>query len=73
MKDKLKKFALTKIKGFDVDKIAVVTLLFEGDENDVQRQENLIYEVVKKHHGFNAGAKNGQKGYVSKIFRKFTK
>lgn len=63
--DKLKKFALTTIKGYDLKKLTVATLLFEGDKEDVERQEKLIYEIAGRHSGFAAGASNGQKGYVS--------
>ena len=62
--DKLKKTVLTKVKGFDLNKMVVATLLFEGDQEDVKRQEKLVYEIAKKHDGIAAGATNGQKGYV---------
>lgn len=65
--DGLKKFVLTKVKGYDVMKIAVATLLFEGDKEDVEKQEKLIYEIAAQHSGINAGENNGQKGYVSDI------
>lgn len=64
----LKKFVLTKVKGFDLTKIAVATLLFEGDKEDVERQEKLIYEIAHQHSGLKAGETNGQKGYVSGNF-----
>lgn len=59
-----KKFALTKIKGVDLDKLCVATLLFEGDKEEIERQESLIYEIASKYDGFSAGATNGMKGYV---------
>lgn len=62
--DMVKKFALTKIKGFDLKKLTVATLLFEGDKEEVARQEKLVYEIASRHCGFAAGASNGQKGYV---------
>jgi alkyldihydroxyacetonephosphate synthase len=64
--DKLKKFALTSIKGCDLKKVAVVTLLFEGTKNEVERNEKQIFEIAKKHSGFSAGAANGLRGYVSR-------
>lgn len=63
--DKLKKVILTKVKGYDLKKLVVATLLFEGDVDDVQKQEKQIYEIAAKHSGISAGATNGQKGYVS--------
>lgn len=66
--DYVKKFALTKIKGLNLDKMCVATLLFEGEKEEVERQEKMIFEIASKHHGFSAGATNGMKGYVS-IFK----
>lgn len=65
--DGLKKFLLTKLKGYDLKKIAVATLLFEGDKDEVEKQEKLIYEIAAQHSGLNSGETNGQKGYVSKM------
>lgn len=61
----IKRFLLTKVKGYDLTKIAVATLLFEGDKEEVERQERLIYEIAHQHSGLKAGETNGQKGYVS--------
>ena len=62
--EKFNKFALTTIKGFECDKVAVSTLLFEGEKDEVERQEKRIYEIAKKFQGFSAGEINGMKGYV---------
>lgn len=61
----IKRFLLTKVKGYDLKKISVATLLFEGDKEDVERQENLIYEIAHQYSGLKAGETNGEKGYVS--------
>ena len=63
--DGLKKFLLTKVKGYDLTKVSVATLLFEGDKEEVDRQEKLIYEIADQYSGLKAGETNGQKGYVS--------
>jgi len=63
--DGLKKFILTKVKGYDLTKVSVATLLFEGDKEEVDRQEKLIYEIADLYSGLKAGETNGQKGYVS--------
>lgn len=65
----LKMFALTKLKGYDLKKISVVTLLLEGDKEEVETQEELIHEIAKKYFGVNAGESNGKKGYVSSNFK----
>lgn len=63
--DGIKKFLLTKVKGYDLTKVSVATLLFEGDKEEVDRQEKLIYEIADHYSGLKAGETNGQKGYVS--------
>ncbi|KAG5671440.1 hypothetical protein PVAND_001636 [Polypedilum vanderplanki] len=60
----LKMFLLTKVKGYDLMKISVATLLFEGDKEEVEKQEKLIYEIADRYSGLKAGETNGQKGYV---------
>lgn len=62
--DGMKKAYITKLKGFDLDKMCVTTLLFEGDEKDVKRQQKLINEIAEKYGGIPAGAINGERGYV---------
>jgi alkyldihydroxyacetonephosphate synthase len=66
--DEIKKFLLTKVKGYDLNSVAVVTLVFEGEKEEVERQEKLIYEIANEHYGLNGGATNGQRGYVIKFF-----
>lgn len=60
----IKRFYLTKVKGFDVHQMCVATLVFEGDADDVKRQETRINEIAVKHLGIAAGAENGERGYV---------
>lgn len=60
----MKKAYLTKFKGFDVQKMCVATLLFEGNERDVKRQLKIINEIAEKYGGIPAGAVNGERGYV---------
>lgn len=62
--DGLKKFYLTKIKRFNVDEMCVMTLLFEGDENDVKVNEKKIYDIGRKFDGIPAGQDNGERGYM---------
>lgn len=62
--DAVKKQLLTKVKGFDLTKMVVATLLFEGNANIVKMQESHIRKIAKKHQGFSAGSKNGETGYL---------
>ncbi|KAK9885421.1 hypothetical protein WA026_010917 [Henosepilachna vigintioctopunctata] len=62
--DILKKLYLTKIKGFEFDKLCVMTLLFEGDEKQVKEQEKRVYDIAGEFGGFPAGETNGERGYM---------
>ncbi|CAH1996032.1 unnamed protein product [Acanthoscelides obtectus] len=62
--DGIKKFYITKIKGFDVDQMCVMTLLFEGDETDVKLSEKKLYELAKQFGAIPAGETNGERGYM---------
>ncbi|XP_017108588.2 alkylglycerone-phosphate synthase [Drosophila bipectinata] len=62
--DGLKQRYVTAWKGIDLNEICAATLLFEGVEKEVQRQESLIYEIAAKFKGFPAGGQNGERGYV---------
>lgn len=62
--DGFKKFYVTKWKGFDVDKMCVMTLLFEGEEREVKAHERKIYEIAGRNGGMAGGAENGERGYL---------
>jgi alkyldihydroxyacetonephosphate synthase len=40
------------------------TLVFEGSANDVKHQEDLLYRIAAQHNGMQAGAENGERGYL---------
>ncbi|KAK6623868.1 hypothetical protein RUM44_010724 [Polyplax serrata] len=60
----LKKMYITKIKGFDPNQMCVTTLLFEGDEKEIEIQEKRIYKIAVQFGGIPAGEKNGERGYT---------
>ncbi|XP_044253457.1 alkyldihydroxyacetonephosphate synthase [Tribolium madens] len=62
--DGLKKFYVTKIKGFNVETMCVMTLLFEGEEGEVKGQEKKIYSIGLQFGGMPAGSTNGERGYM---------
>nr|XP_023663309.1 alkyldihydroxyacetonephosphate synthase, peroxisomal-like [Paramormyrops kingsleyae] len=62
--DGLKKFYITKFKGFDPQRLCVATLLFEGDQNHVLNQEQQVYDIAAQFGGLAAGEDNGQRGYL---------
>lgn len=47
----IKKFYITKLKGFDTSKMAVATLLFEGTKQEVAAQEKRVYEIAAQFGG----------------------
>uniref|UniRef100_A0A4W3IKB2 Alkylglycerone-phosphate synthase n=1 Tax=Callorhinchus milii TaxID=7868 RepID=A0A4W3IKB2_CALMI len=62
--DGLKKFYITKFKGFDPNVLCVATLLFEGSREKVLQQEKHVYDIAAKFGGLAAGEDNGQRGYM---------
>lgn len=60
----LAKFYITKIKGFDINEMCVMTLLFEGDEDEVKINEKRILAIAKTFGGISAGENNGERGYM---------
>ncbi|KAJ3592062.1 hypothetical protein NHX12_007192 [Muraenolepis orangiensis] len=60
----LKKFYITKVKGFDPEHICVATLLFEGDREKVLQHEKQVYGIAAKFGGLAAGEDNGHMGYM---------
>ncbi|XP_060523132.1 alkyldihydroxyacetonephosphate synthase [Cylas formicarius] len=62
--DGLKKFYITKLKGFDPDRMCVMTLLFEGDESEVKSSEKRVYAIGTRFGGLSAGQTNGERGYM---------
>ncbi len=62
-KSRIEKLLVTKVKGYDPEKLAVATAVFEGSAEEVEFQEKAFYRIAKGHGGMDAGAKNGQRGY----------
>ena len=61
--DKIKKYYVLNIKGFDQDKMVACTINFEGAKELVDMQENFTYKCAKKFQGMSAGEENGIRGY----------
>jgi alkyldihydroxyacetonephosphate synthase len=62
-KSLLEKLFVTKIKGFDPERMVACTLVFEGTADEVTRQQEAVYRIAKKHRGMKAGSENGARGY----------
>jgi alkyldihydroxyacetonephosphate synthase len=60
---KAEKWYITRARGFDPNKMAACTLLFEGDRDEVAAQQATVKRLARKYGGVHAGAENGRKGY----------
>ena len=63
VKGTLEKGFVTKVKGFETNKMVACTLVFEGNAEEVKYQQAHIDALAKKYNGMKAGGENGQKGY----------
>ena len=63
LKSRLEKFVVTKVRGFQPDKMVACTLVFEGTRAEVQQQQKDVYRIAARHGGMKAGAENGRRGY----------
>lgn len=54
---------ISKIKRYDLKKVAIATFLFEGTKLDVQRDEIVLLRIAKSHGGYDAGEVYGKMGY----------
>ena len=61
--NKIQKFFLLKIKGFDPDELCVATVVMEGSKDEVRYQNRVINRIAKKHSGVAGGEGNGKRGY----------
>lgn len=62
--DALKRAYVTRWKGFDPERMCVMTLLFEGEEKEVRAHEQKVYDIASKFGGLPAGQRNGERGYM---------
>lgn len=62
-KSALEKFFVTKIKGYEPDKLVACTLVFEGTRTEVEQQQREVYRIARHHQGMKAGGENGRRGY----------
>ena len=62
--NRLQRFFLLRILGFDSKKMVACTILMEGSRAEVSQQERSIFSIAKKHKGKSGGAANGKRGYT---------
>lgn len=71
--DNAKKFYVTKVKGFDPDKMAACTMLFEGDKEYCEQAHKKILEIGKRFDGLVGGPENGMRGYLLTFLIAYTR
>jgi len=59
----IERLVVTKLKGYDPQRLAVATVVFEGTRDEVELQERVLYRIAERHGGMKAGASNGERGY----------
>jgi len=60
----VQKFYVTKVKGFDVDKMCAATCLFEGRADTVKRQKSELSRLAAMYGAIDGGSENGERGYT---------
>ncbi len=63
LKSQLEKLFVTRIKGFDPQRMTACTLVFEGTRDEVDAQQRSVYRIAARHGGLKGGAENGERGY----------
>jgi alkyldihydroxyacetonephosphate synthase len=63
VKSALQKWYLRRVRGFDLDRIAACTVLFEGAATEVKAQRRTVTRLMQRHGGLYGGAGNGKQGY----------
>ncbi|MEE2780221.1 MAG: FAD-binding oxidoreductase [Myxococcota bacterium] len=62
-KSAVEKVVVTKLKGFEPDKMVACTLVFEGSREEVEVEQARVYRIAERHGGMKAGGANGERGY----------
>lgn len=62
--DRLKKFYVLNLKGFDPQQMVAATIVMEGSAAEVASQHKTILRLAKQYQGLTTGATNGQRGYM---------
>ena len=63
LKSRLEKLYVTRLRGFDPDRMTACTLVYEGSREEVAVQEAAAKRLAKAFGGMHAGASNGERGY----------
>jgi len=61
--EKLKRYFVSSVKGFKLDKFCLLTLLYEGTVAEVNMQMKIIESLASQYNGLKGGADSGIRGY----------
>jgi alkyldihydroxyacetonephosphate synthase len=62
-KGRLEKLFITRVKGFDVDRMSACTVVFEGSRDEVEAEKKTTWALARRHGGVLGGSENGRRGY----------
>jgi alkyldihydroxyacetonephosphate synthase len=62
---KVQKFFIHKVKGFDAQEMVACTVLMEGNLPEVKHQAKSIFALAGKYGGLNGGESNGRRAYAA--------
>jgi len=63
LKSKLEAWYVTRLKGFNPERMVACTFVFEGNSEEVRIQEKSVYSIASRYGGMKAGSENGERGY----------
>ena len=63
LKRKLEKLLVTRIRGFEPERMVACTLVYEGGSAEARAQRRAVGRLARRHGGIKAGADNGRRGY----------
>lgn len=61
--ENFKRGYISRVKSYDLKKVAIATFLFEGKKDEVKREEGVLLKIAQQYGGYNAGEGYGKMGY----------
>ncbi|NBC95441.1 MAG: FAD-binding protein [Deinococcus-Thermus bacterium] len=61
---RLKRFYVTRVKGFDPTRMVACTVVMEGTDEEVRQQARRLKALLPAQGGLSGGAENGRRGYA---------
>jgi alkyldihydroxyacetonephosphate synthase len=63
IESRIQRLVVTRVKGFDVERMTACTIVYEGSKAEVEAQQKHVGALAKKYGGLAGGSANGQRGY----------